>query len=70
MGEQQIHEHALHEAEIRLNKLNYVLRKVDSEDFGICSECEDEIPFLRLKLIPESSICVECAKGHQNTKLN
>jgi DnaK suppressor protein len=62
MGEQQIHEHALHEAKIRLNKLNYVLRKVEHEDFGICSECEEEIPFARLQLIPESTICVACAK--------
>jgi len=61
IGEQQVHEHALHEAQIRLNKLEYALRKVDSEDYGICMECEENIPFNRLLLVPESSFCISCA---------
>jgi len=61
IGEQQIHEHALRESEKRFNRLSFVLRKVDNEDFGICGECEEEIPYARLKLVPESTICVACA---------
>ena len=58
--EQQVNEHALHEAEIRVNKLKYALQKVDSEDYGICAECEEEIIFGRLMLLPESTHCVSC----------
>ncbi len=58
--EQQVNEHALHEAEIRVNKLNYAFSKVDKEDYGICMECEEEIIFERLMLLPESSHCVAC----------
>ncbi len=58
--EQQVNEHALHEAEIRLNKLKYALQKVDKEGYGICLECEEEIIFGRLMLLPESSHCVSC----------
>ena len=58
--EQQVNEHALHEAEIRVNKLNYALCKIDKEDYGICMECEEEIIFERLMLLPESSHCVAC----------
>jgi DnaK suppressor protein len=61
ISQQQVHEHALRASEIRLNKLNFILRKVDSENFGICAQCEVEIPFERLKIIPESTICVDCA---------
>jgi DnaK suppressor protein len=58
--EQQVNEHALHESKIRLNKLNYAAIKVNKEDYGICMECEEDILFDRLMLVPESSHCVSC----------
>ena len=58
--EQQVNEHALHEAEIRVNKLKYAIQKVDKDDYGICAECEEEIIFGRLMLLPESTHCVAC----------
>jgi len=58
--EQQVNEHALHEAEIRFNKLKYASSKIDKKDYGICMECEEEILFERLLLVPESSHCVSC----------
>ena len=58
--EQQVNEHALHEAEIRLNKLKYAFRKVEQDDYGVCMECEEDILFARLILVPESSHCVSC----------
>ncbi len=58
--EQQINMHALSEASIRLNKLTYASKKVDRDDYGICMECEEDILFERLMLVPESSHCVSC----------
>lgn len=58
--EQQVSEHALHEAEIKLNKLKYALQKVEKESYGICAECEEYIIFERLMLLPESTHCVAC----------
>ena len=58
--EQQVNEHALNESKIRLNKLTYAASKVDKEDYGICMECEEDILFERLILVPESSHCVSC----------
>lgn len=58
--EQQVNEHAMHEAEIRVNKLKYSLVKVDNEEYGFCAECEEEIVFGRLMLLPESTHCVAC----------
>jgi len=60
MQEQQVNEHALHEIEIRLNKLKYALQKVDKEGYGICAECEEVIAFARLMILPESTHCVAC----------
>ena len=50
----------LYQAEIRLNKLRYALQKVDKENYGVCLECEEEIAFARLLLLPESTYCVAC----------
>lgn len=58
--EQQVYIHALNEARIRLNKLTYADKKVDKEDYGVCMECEEDILFERLMLVPESSHCVSC----------
>lgn len=60
IGEQQVNEHALHEAEIKLNKLKYAIQKVDKDSYGICAECEEEIIFGRLMILPESSHCIAC----------
>lgn len=63
IGEQKVNEHALHEAEVRLNRLKYALQKVDKESYGICVECEEEIPFGRLMILPESTHCIEFASN-------
>ncbi len=61
MHDQQVSEKALHEAQIRLKKLEYALRKVDDANYGLCMGCEEEIAFERLVLLPESRHCISCA---------
>lgn len=55
-------ESALRQAQEKLNKLNYVLSKIGSEDFGICMKCKTQIPIGRILIRPESMYCVNCAK--------
>lgn len=55
-------ESALRQAHEKLNKLNYVLSKIGSEDFGICMKCKTQIPVGRILIRPESMYCVNCAK--------
>ncbi len=50
----------LNESIARLARLEYALSQVDSPDFGICIECENDIPLERLKIRPESIRCVAC----------
>ena len=60
MQEQQLYLHNLQENKKRLNRLRFALSKVDNEDYGECKECEENIDFNRLFLIPESVYCVAC----------
>lgn len=63
MDEQEVFERVLHEAQIRVNKLQYALGKVDKESYGFCMECDEEIPLQRLLILPESMYCTACASN-------
>ncbi len=55
-----ISEASLDNATARLARLENTLKRIDTEDYGICSMCEEDIPFKRLLLLPESTRCVPC----------
>jgi len=61
MHDQLISEKTLDQAYKRQKRLEYALRKVDTQDYGLCSECEEEIAYKRLLLLPESPYCIACA---------
>jgi len=58
--EQSVIFQRLEESTKRLNMLKQAYLKIDTPDYGICQECEEDIPLERLKLRPESMYCVEC----------
>jgi DnaK suppressor protein len=62
INNKSITESALRQAEDKLNKLNYVLTKVGSDDFGLCVKCRKPIPLGRILIKPESLHCVNCAR--------
>ncbi len=61
INSKSINEAALREAESTLSKLESSLKIIAHTDFGLCQECEEPIPFARLMIMPETSLCVECA---------
>lgn len=63
IGAKSISEASLASARARLTRLKTALERIDDdEDFGLCAECDDPIPFRRLMLIPEATRCVGCAE--------
>ncbi|MGC8750066.1 TraR/DksA family transcriptional regulator [Hydrotalea sp.] len=62
INNKSVMEAALRQAEEKLKKLQYVLTRVGSPDFGICLKCKAPIPLGRIFLRPESLYCVHCAK--------
>ena len=50
-------------AKARVVRLTEALKRVEEdEDFGLCLDCGDPIPMARLKAMPETEFCVECAE--------
>jgi len=58
--DQSIHIQRHEEATKRLNRLKHAYLKIDTPEYGICKECEEDISLERLKLMPESVYCVGC----------
>ena len=56
-----INEANLNSARVKFAKLDRALAKLDDPDFGICAICEEPIPVGRIMLMPETTVCVQCA---------
>ena len=44
----------------KLRNIDEALLKVDEGEYGVCEECEEEIPLGRLKVLPFARYCVKC----------
>ena len=60
LQEQHIFKKILDDAQIREERLQKALTRVDSKKYGVCQECEENIALGRLMLLPESTYCVSC----------
>ena len=58
--EQDINIKRYEESKRRLEQLQKTLLTIDTEEYGVCKECEENINIQRLKIIPESQYCVSC----------
>jgi len=61
INNKSVTEAALRQAMEKLSKLQYVLTKIDSKNFGVCLKCGQQIPVGRILIRPESTHCVNCA---------
>jgi len=49
------------EARVELSKISAALSRIDSGDFGSCTECGSSIDQGRLKAYPYATECIDCA---------
>lgn len=61
INNKSVNEAALRQANLKMNKLQLALKKIETPNFGICTACKGAIPLPRLMYMPESSHCVACA---------
>ena len=46
--------------EKRLIAVRKALKRIESDDFGWCLECGEDINVKRLDVAPETELCLEC----------
>lgn len=43
-----------------LSQINLSLQRIESGTFGVCVECESDIPVKRLRVRPDATLCLDC----------
>lgn len=62
MANQAISGQRLSDSRRTLMRLERALDRVDDENFGVCAECGEDIAMGRLLVVPEATLCVDCAE--------
>ena len=55
-----ISESNIRSKKMRIQRLREALVRIDRGTFGMCAVCEEDIPEKRLKIAPESTVCMDC----------
>ena len=56
------------EAREEIAKINEALRRMDSDEYGICDECGAEIDQGRLEAHPYARKCIDCARFDEHRR--
>lgn len=62
INNKSVSEAALRQAKDKLSKLRHALSRLDEDNFGKCLRCSNDIPIMRVVLMPQSPYCVNCAR--------
>lgn len=49
---------------LELQRVEAALERLDTDEYGYCLTCGEEISIERLELDPAAAICIDCAKKH------
>jgi DnaK suppressor protein len=44
----------------KIRNIDEALARLEEGEYGVCEECEEEIPLGRLKVMPFARLCVKC----------
>lgn len=61
IGNKAVNDMALNKAKNKIQRLEYALSLYGTMEFGVCSECYQDISFKRLSAMPEIETCMNCA---------
>jgi DnaK suppressor protein len=57
-------------AKQQLDEIEAALAKIAGGDYGICADCEEDIPVARLRVMPTAEYCVPCASKRETEAAN
>ncbi len=50
---------------LQLRDIEEALRKIEEGTYGVCNDCEEDIPVGRLNVMPFALRCVDCQEKHE-----
>lgn len=58
----EVVEHIDREAQLELAQINGALERIEQGNYGVCSHCGQDIREERLRAIPYTDVCIQCAE--------
>ncbi|MFK5892025.1 MAG: TraR/DksA C4-type zinc finger protein, partial [Pseudomonadota bacterium] len=58
---QQMALEASRRRQLQLNKIEITLKRMETDDYGYCFDCDEEIDVRRLLIDPTNTHCIQCA---------
>jgi DnaK suppressor protein len=55
--------------QVILDEIDHALNKFESGTYGRCDECGNEIPFERLEVRPQATLCVQCKSKVERSQM-
>ena len=52
-----------------IREIEAALTRIASGTYGLCKRCKAEISAARLRVLPTATLCIDCAKAVENTRL-
>lgn len=50
-----------------IDEIEAAITRIDDGDFGLCEDCDGDIPVQRLRALPFARLCVECASERESS---
>lgn len=54
-------------SQLELRRIEAALKRIDSGDYGYCTDCEEAITMARLDANPMVTLCLKCATARENS---
>lgn len=55
--------------EVILDEIDHALHKMEAGTYGRCDECGNEIPFERLEVRPQATLCIQCKSKVEHSQM-
>lgn len=66
MQAQQMAMESKRRRELQRKQVFYALQRVETDQYGVCARCEDDIDPKRLLFNPLATLCLACANGEND----
>ncbi len=50
----------------QVEQIDVALARMSEGTYGVCIDCDEEIPMARLRALPSALRCVQCESAHEN----
>lgn len=61
----ELQKHLNSRDKIKLSQINEALSKIENHSYGVCQDCEENIPEKRLSINPYFTLCISCAEDRE-----